>query len=334
MKLTALFDEAATRNASDIHLATGEVPRLRIAGDLIRLDLPALDLATFSILLDETVSSADRGRLEAGLSVERTILHGDLGFVGVFFRAGDDGYAATLRVLSGGIPSLDRIGGAALSLFKRLVDTPRGLALVTGLAGSGKWTTACSIADAINAEKPSRIFVVESHANYLFTSREGMVTQIHASKSPESYARALDFAFHADLDVVAVDDVPTLETLRAMLLLAETGHLVIANLHAENAVDALRRLLAGAGPETEPLRHALAANLVAVTGQRLLFRANGQGRVPAYDWLVPTPQIKAALETGDLQRLLEVQANDPECRSPEASVRELVQAGEIAPNPA
>ena len=196
---------------------------------------------------------------------------------------------------------------------------------LTGPSGSGKWTTACSIVETINLEKLARIFVVGNHPSYRFESKKGMVTEIHVGQDCDSYDRALEIAHQADLDVVALDDIPTLETLRAALTLAATGHLVIANLHAVSPVEAVERLLESAGTEADALRRALSENLVAVTAQRLLPGVEG-GRAPAYEWIVNTPTIRQALQDGNLA---EAHAADPECRTLSAALDILVASGRI-----
>jgi Tfp pilus assembly pilus retraction ATPase PilT len=322
MTLTDLFDQAAQRSASDIHLATGEAPRLRVAGSLVSLGTPT-DLHD---LLGPFLTSEAAIRLAAGLPFERTIVQGDQAFVGIAFRTGDHGMAATFRILGKGIPPLEKIAEGALPLFRRIAEPPRGLVLVVGPTGSGKWTTVCSVVETINLEKPARIFVVGNHPSYRFESKQSMVTELHVGQDCDSYDRALSIAGQADLDVVALDDIPTLETLRSALTLAATGHLVIANLHAVTPVEAIERLIESAGAEADPLRRALSENLVAVTAQRLLPGVEG-GRAPAYEWIVNTPSIRKALLNGGLA---EAQASDPECQTLTASLDALVASGRVS----
>ncbi|RYG47183.1 hypothetical protein EON79_08045 [bacterium] len=322
MKLTELFDLATSRQASDIHLATGETPRLRIGGTLVSLEV----LIDPIDILETVLTPEASARLSAGLPVEKTILHGSTAFVAIVFRVGEEGLSATFRLLANAIPPLDAIGEDALPLFRRLMETPKGLVLIVGTTGSGKWTTACSLTDAINAESAKRILVVEGHPNYRFASKKGMVTQLHVGQDCDSYLRALEIAAQADLDVIALDDIPTLDTLRQALVLADTGHLVVANLHASTVAEAVDRLLESAGPDAPALRRSLADRLVAVTAQRLLPRTEGRGRVPVYEWIVATPAIKAALIEGDLS---EAQASDPECRTYEAALDALIGAGKV-----
>jgi twitching motility protein PilT len=212
-----------------------------------------------------------------------------------------------------------------MPLFRKIADTPRGLVLVVGPTGSGKWTTVCSVVETINLERSERIFVVGAHPSYRFESKGSLVTELHVGQDCDSYDRALAIAHQADLDVVALDDVPTLETLRSALTLAATGHLVIANLHAVTPVEAVERLIESAGAEADALRRALAENLVAVTAQRLLPGKEG-GRAPAYEWIVNTPATRTALLNGGLA---EAQAADPECQTLSAALDALVASGRV-----
>jgi twitching motility protein PilT len=352
MNLTVLFDEAVARKASDIHLASGEVPCLRIAGQLVRLEMPPLDRESALALLESFLISDSRLRVESGFAVERQILYGDLMFAGIVFRFGDDGIAATIRILQKEIPTMEAIGFGAADLLKTISEAPRGLVIISGPTGSGKWTTGCSIVEQINLTKAARIFLVEGHPNYRFESKKGLVTTLHVGQDCESYVRALEIAQQADLDVVAVDDIPTIEALRAMLILAETGHLVIVNMHAEGIADAVQRLLESAfeggrtlfdPPQTPTLgtatavrneapalRRSLSKNLLALTFQRLVPRSDQPGRAAVYEWVTSTPAVREAILSGDLGQLTTAQATDPECRSIGAALDRLVESGTIS----
>lgn len=324
MNLIHLFDQAVQQNASDIHLASGEPPRLRVSGELVTLSSPAVDVVA---LLEPILSPDDRARIAAGLPSERTIAHGNRAFVGIFFRFGEQGLAATFRMLPTAIPDLSQIAEGAEELFEKVVESPRGLVLVSGPTGSGKWTTVCSVVDAINARKASRIFVVEAHPNYRFASKKGFVTQLHVGQDCDSYARALEIAHHADLDVVAMDDIPTLEVLRQAMILAESGHLVIANLSPRTPAEAIERLIESSGDEAPALRRALAQNLLAVTAQRLLPGIGGKGRAPAYEWIAGSPTVREALLNG--LDLAAAQREDPESRTLNATLDRLVASGRV-----
>ena len=330
MNLLTLFDEAKELKASDIHLATGEVPCFRIAGELVRLDMAPIDRESLTALLQPMLSPELQARVDSGLPVEHQILHSDLSFAGIAFRVGNTGLAATFRLLPKNIPALEKIGDEAMPLLERITQAVRGFVLISGPTGSGKWTTACSIVETINARKAARIFVVENQPNYRFESKKSLVTQFSVGQDCDSFVRALDIVHQADLDVLAVDDIPTAEALRQLMILAETGHLVIACLHANSVAKAVERLFESAEGNGEPFRLALAENVVAITCQRLLKRADGSGRVPVYEWVTATQAVREALLAGDMSRLEELQGSDPDCRSHEQALDILLKAGSIS----
>lgn len=310
MTLTDLFDLALARSASDLHLVAGEPPRLRIAGELVPIEEP-IDLFP---LLEGFLTSESRARLASGLPAERTVVHARVAFVGLVFRAGDDSLVATFRVLGHGIPELEAVAGDALPLFERLATARKGFALIVGTTGSGKWTTACALADRINRDRAARILVVEAHPNYRFESHRGLVTALHVGADVDGYERALGLVNGIDANVVVLDDLPTLEALRLALSLAEMNVLVLANLHANTPVEAVERLLETAGGEAPALRRALADRLLTVTAQRLV--PTETGRVAQYEWLAGSVRVRTALIAGE--DLGQAQREDPESRASEA----------------
>ena len=330
MNLTALFDEAIERKASDIHLASGDPPRLRIAHDLVKMECEPLDREALSELLGPILPPEAKMRMESGSAVERTLVHRDLAFAGIAYRFGDDGIAATFRVISNQIPSLEKVAGDALDLFDEVAAAGHGLVLIVGPTGSGKWTTACSIVEAINGSKAARIFVAVAHPSYRFSSKASLLTEFHVGVDCESYERALEIAHQSDLDVIALDDLPTADAVRQALIVADAGHLVIANLHAENCIDALERIFASGGPEEVALRRSLAKNLLVLTSQRLLRKKDESGRVLAYEWLRNTAEVGRALVDGDIEEIQRILDTDPECRSLGTALDRLVTAGEVA----
>lgn len=330
MLLIDLFDEAIEHKASDIHLASGDSPRLRVDHGLVTMDKAVLDREGLERLLEPMLTPEARLRLEAGSAVEQTIVHREFGFVGIAFRFQDNGLAATFRVISNGIPTLDAVAGDALELFQQIANSPRGLVLIVGPTGSGKWTTACAIVEHINASRADRIFVVVDHPSYMLSSKKSMLTELHVGVDCESYERGMQIAHQSDLDVIALNDLPTLEAVRQAVIVAETGHLVIVNLHAEGCVDALARILSTAGPEDEALRRALAKNLIAVTSQKLLLKKDGSGRVPAYEYLRNTPEVADALVDGNLEELQRIIDSNSACRSMSVAVERLVADGKVA----
>jgi twitching motility protein PilT len=247
----------------------------------------------------------------------------------IAFRAAESGFVATFRILIAEVPGLDKIGEGAMPLMEKIIDAHCGLVLIAGPMGSGKVTTASSIIETINATKVARIFAVSGSPFFTFRSKLSMVTQLYVGQDFESYESALEALGHADPDIIAVDDIPNGEALRQTVMLADKGHLVIANLHADSVTDVLRRLFDAARADAFALRRALSQSLYVITVQRLFARASGTGRVPAYEWCFATPAVKNAILHGDLDRVAHLQSSEPESRSLEATLSELVAEGKI-----
>ena len=329
MNINELIDIAIEKKASDLHLASGEVPFVRIAGQLVRLDLPGVNRSDIATIVEPLLTPELKVRFQAGRVVGRTYLYGDFVISLIMYRCGDDDLAATFRIIRKEIPALESIGEGAMPLMEKIVGLPSGLVIITGTMGSGKTTTACSIVDAINKTRSSRIFVIAGRPDYWFESKKSLVTQISVGQDCESFSSALEIADSSDLDVVALTDIPTADTLRQALITAAYGHLVIASLHAESVTDAVQGMLATAGSDEPALRRALAQNVAVISSQRLIQRSDRPGRVAAYDYVTNTPAVREALLAGNVSRLAELQESDPECRSLNQALDDLVAIGAI-----
>ncbi|MDR3688788.1 MAG: ATPase, T2SS/T4P/T4SS family [Fimbriimonas sp.] len=330
MKLTEFFEIAIRQHASDIHLSTGEIPRIRIDGVLTALDLPRLEGTAMNELLTSYLSPESVIRVASGKAVERSVVHDGMTFTGIAFRGGDDRLAVTFRVLAKAVPELKYISEGADSFWREIMKLPNGLVIVAGPVNSGKWTTVCSLIEEINATIAARLFVIEAHPNYRFESKQGLVTQFHVGEDCESYGAAMEIAHQADLDVLAIDDVSSTEALRQALVLAETGHLVLANLHATSIPEAIDRLANSLDLDPMTARMRLARNLKAVSVQRLIPRNDRPGRIAVYEWIRVTPPVKQAIIAEDSAGLNRLQASDPECRSLEQALDDLVQSDTIS----
>ena len=249
MELKQLLIAAVDRNASDIHLIVGQPPVLRVRGKLERLsELGNLDAAVLDGLVREPLSESTRNALADNTvsSVEAMVASDGVPSVNFSLCAykTDTGMAATLRAISSAIPPLDAIAFDVQPLLQQIVDLRRGLVLFTGPTGSGKLTTAASVVETINTTRAERIFVLEDVAGYTYESKQSVISALHIGREYESYERAAQIVFRgADPDVILFSDLPTQEAARQALLLAETGHLVLAVLNAEGTADAIANLV-------------------------------------------------------------------------------------------
>jgi twitching motility protein PilT len=321
MNLDQIFRQAIEAKASDIHLAGGEIPRYRINGALVPLEMPALGHDDLSELIEPIFSLEAQAHLRGGGPVWRSALVEGISFSGLACRVGKGGLVITFRLLNNEIPKLEAIGFDGLDLLQWIIGLPRGLAVVAGPSLSGKTTTLCSMVEQINVNSPSRIFVITSEPSYEFISKAGMITNIQVGRDCRTYDEAMRTVYQGlDPDVIALDDLPTEEAVREAILLADTGHLVIANLHAQDSRDALS-ILMGLGKEgRKEYCGALATHLVAVTGQRLFRRQDRPGRAAAYDWLKTDDKLRELILSGDIESVKAFEGG----RSRDEAIRSLV----------
>jgi len=296
--LDALLDETIARDASDLHLVAGEPPVFRVRGALVRADGASWGLARLEAAILAALPPPLRFAVAEGTrsSASALIERGDFAFILYAFRENGGRLAATVRVMPPTIPTLEQIGGTMTDRLKAIAELPRGLVLFTGPTGSGKATTVCAVLEEINRTRPDRIFLLEGTPGYRFTSKTGVVSALYIGQDAPTYAHAAQSVWEgADPDVVYFADLASEADLNAALTLAETGHLVFAQLTARSATDALSHL-AVLGRSGDHARRTLAQNLVAVFNQRLLPRADRPGRVCAYEYLPANNAVRDALQ--------------------------------------
>ena len=292
--------------ASDLHLSVGEVPRLRVDGDLRAVEgATALDQSAMFRVLDSILSPALRQTLDREGEVDAS-WEGELRGSGrARFRVNvfrqRRGAALVLRRIPMRIPRLEDVGAPAV--FGQLAGREEGLVLVCGATGSGKSTTLAALVDAINQQRAAHIITIEDPVEFVHASRRSLVSQRELGADTADFTSALRAALREDPDVILVGELRDLETMRLALAAAETGHLVLATLHARDAVSAIDRFV-GVFPQGERdlVRTSLAASLAAVVCQRLLPRTGG-GRVALHEVLVATPAVRNLVRESRLSQL-------------------------------
>ena len=302
MTLNELLKTAVSLGASDLHLTTGSPPAVRVDGELLPLDTPALASAETSALACAPLTAGQRRRFEEGTELDVSFDIAGVGrFRGNLFRQRGS-VAAVFRVVPGRIPSLRELGmPAAIGAFARL---PRGLVLVTGATGSGKSTTLAALLDTINSERRSHILTVEDPIEFVHANTCSVVNQREVHTDTTSFATALRSALREDPDVVLIGELRDLETIEAALRVAETGHLTFGTLHTNSAARTVMRILDVFPAHQQPqVRAQLALALEGVVCQALLPNAEGGGRVAAVEVLVPTPAIRHLIRDDKVHQL-------------------------------
>jgi twitching motility protein PilT len=298
-RLHELFATLKERGGSDLHLAAGLEPRLRIHGELTPIPgHPPLPHEALLELLREIVNEEQwREYRKAG------DLDFAYGFPGVArFRANflsqENGAAAVFRLIPEEIVSL-----AALALPRAIESLPhlqQGLVLVTGPTGSGKSTTLAAIIDHINSTYAKHIVTIEDPVEFVHQNRRSIFSQREVGTDTESFGAALRAAIRQDADVILVGEMRDLETISLAITAAEMGALVFGTLHTNGAANTIDRLIdAFPADEQAQVRTTLAESLAAVVSQLLLRTADGKGRCAVNEILLKTPGLPNVIREGN-----------------------------------
>lgn len=306
MESSADLVDYLTRTAeiggSDLHLAVGAPPVARVHGSLVALSEQPLDGNDTRDLILGVLTSAQRARLEKDWHLDLGLEIENLGrFRGnVHFVRGQ--WEAAFRVIAGEIPELDNLGHSiAVADFCR---AQQGLLLVTGITGSGKTTTLAAMTKKISDQRSGVIVTLEDPIEFRFNHGSALVKQRELGTDFHSFAEGLRSAMRQDPDVILVAEMRDLETVSTAITAAETGHLVISTLHTIDAPKSIDRIVDVFPPEQKHFIMAQLANcLVGVISQRLLPRADGQGRVMASEVMVVNSGIRTAIREGKTQLL-------------------------------
>jgi twitching motility protein PilT len=291
VNLHQLLRAMIEQGASDLHIATGSPPLLRVDGSIVPLKLPVLTPVETKQLCYSVLTEEQRQQFEKkheldlsfgvkGLSRYRANIFVQRGAVSAAFRA------IPFKILT-----FDELG--LPPAVAELCTRPRGLVLVTGPTGSGKSTTLASIIDKINAETRQHIMTVEDPIEYLHAHKKSLVNQREVGQDTATFKDALKYVLRQDPDVVLVGEMRDLETIEATLTIAETGHLVFATLHTNSAAQSINRVIDVFPPHQQAqIRAQLSFVLEGVMSQLLLPRSGGAGRALALEIMIPNAAIR------------------------------------------
>ena len=286
-----LFHLLHTNLGSDLHLSAGSPPVLRIYGDLVRVDAPAVSSEELMAVLREMVP------MERVQAFEQS---GDLDFAyeipglaryrANFFRQ-NRGVAAVFREIPQRINSVEELG--LPPMLRELALLPKGLVLVTGPTGSGKSTTLAALVDYANTHRHDHIITIEDPIEFVHRPKSCLVNQREIGRDSRTFGTALRAALREDPDIILVGEMRDPETISLALEAAETGHLVFATLHTISASKTLDRIIeVFPAQEQAQVRTSLSESIQAIVAQTLFKRADGKGRVPALEILFGIPSVR------------------------------------------
>ena len=293
--LRSLLEEMIDKGASDLHLSAGEVPKLRVDGKLensnygTQLGPRDTQSLAYSILTEQQKKRFEQeDELDLSFSVQNLSR-----FRGNVFRQRGT-VAMAIRQIPFEILSFQELGLPAS--IEKLADKPRGLVLVTGPTGSGKSTTLAAILDKVNRERSGHIVTVEDPIEFVHRHKNCLVNQREVGTDTESFENALKYVLRQDPDVILVGEMRDLETVKAALTIAETGHLALATLHTNSAAESINRIIdVFPSHQQDQVRSQLSFVLEGVVTQTLLPRRIGKGRVVACEIMLATPAIRALI---------------------------------------
>src|SRR5258706_10812256 len=332
---TVTLDQALERlmavGGSDLLFSCGSKPRVRKDGKLELLEPHAAVLtpADTKTLIRELLGPAQWEELTARRNVDFSFTWRDKARIRGNAYYQRNSIAIAFRLLPLAIPSFDLLG--VPESVHRLLERQHGLILVTGPTGSGKSTTQAAMIDHLNATRPYHIITIEDPIEYVHKHRMAIVDQRQVGEDTPTFAEGLRAAFREDPDVVLIGEMRDLETISAAVSIAESGHLVLAPLHTNDAPQALDRILDSyLGAQQQQVRIQLASSLAGVIYQQLI-PAIGGGRVAAFEVLIPNTAVRSMIKEGrtdQIRSVLQTSLREGS-QTLERSLNQLLRAGLI-----
>ena len=316
---------------SDLHLTAGVPPVVRVNGELQQVDkYPRLSPRSLQGMLYAILPQKLRERFEQELELDMSYsLPGRARFrVNVYMQR--DSIGAAFRVIPFEIKDIGTLG--LPGVVADLARFQRGFVVVTGPTGSGKSTTLASMVDVVNTERHAHIMTVEDPIEFLHKHQQCIVNQREVGADTHSFAQALKHVLRQDPDVILVGEMRDLETISTAITAAETGHLVFATLHTQDAPQTIDRIIDVFPPhQQQQVRVQLSVALQGIVTQQLLPTADGSGRVACCEVLALTPAVRNLIREGKTHQIHSVlQTSGAQgMQSMDAALAQLVRAGKI-----
>src|SRR5436309_452151 len=336
LSIDELLEQCVALGASDLHVTVGSAPVVRVRGKLEALDGAApLDAETTQTLLYRVLSTEQQKKLEVEKQID--LAHDVPGVarfrVNVYFQR--ESLGAAFRQIPQNIKSLEELRLPAT--LHELTKKPRGLVLVTGPTGSGKSTTLAALIDEINRSRSEHILTIEDPVEFVHKHKRCIVNQREIGVDARGFGEALRAALRQDPDVILLGEMRDLETIGTALTAAETGHLVFGTLHTQSAPSTIDRVIdVFPAAQQEQVRTQLASTLQGVVTQTLLPTADGRGRVPALEILLPDDAIRNLIRQGKVEQIYSYMQTGSRAgmQTMEQALADLVSRRAVAPDEA
>jgi len=305
MDVSELLAFTVKNSASDLHLASGEPPMIRIHGDMTRIKMPALEDRVVQAMIYDIMNDTQRKLFEEHFELDFSFALGDIARFRVNVFKQNRGMSAVFRVIPTEVFTLEQL--KCPDIFKEIAMMPRGICLVTGPTGSGKSTTLAAMMDYRNENEKGHILTIEDPIEFVHQSKSCLVSQREKGPHTHSFANALKSALREDPDVILVGEMRDLETISLALSAAETGHMVFGTLHTSSAPKTIDRIIdVFPAAEKEMVRAMLSESLRAVISQTLIKTADGTGRVAAHEIMLGTPAVRNLIRENKIPQMVSV----------------------------
>lgn len=303
--IMTFLKQAIAQKASDVHIRVGEHPAMRIAGTIVKYNLPVLTEEDMNNVCIALIPERQKQDLNTITDLDFSFEIPQVSRFRVNINRIMKGLAASIRLIPCNIPTLEELQlPTSLNEFSKI---PNGLILVTGATSSGKSTTISSIINNINLHQNKHIITIEDPVEFVFKNEKAIISQRQAGIDTESFATGTKYALRQDPDVLFLGEIRDTDTINAALSAAETGHLVFSTIHTNGAVQTVNRILNMFEPSTrEFVRMQLSKVLRGTVSQRLVPTADGKGRMAACEILVVTSAVQDYIERDKLEEIYEL----------------------------
>jgi len=331
-QIDQLLRALVAEGGSDLHVTAGAPPMIRKNGSLVPLEgYPAAEPEGLRRALFSILKQQQRDRFDHELELDTSYAIPNVSRFRVNLFQQRESIGAVFRVIPFEIKPLEELG--IPSVVSTFAGLPRGLVLVTGPTGSGKSTTLASIIDLANRSRADHIMTVEDPIEFLHQHKKSIVNQREVGEDTLSFANALKHVLRQDPDIILVGEMRDLETISVALTAAETGHLVFATLHTQDAAQSIDRIIDVFPPEQQgQIRTQLAATIQGIVCQTLCKRTGRPGRAVATEVLVATSGIRNLIREGKTHQIYSAMqaGRDQGMHTLDQHLADLVRTGQIA----
>lgn len=302
MDISELLVFMVDNKGSDLHISSGQPPVVRIHGDMVKIEVPALDKDEVHNMIYDVLNDQQRKVFEENLELDFSFALGDIARFRVNVFKQQRGDSAVFRTIPTKIPTFEELN--LPKVFRDVAQLEKGLVLVTGPTGSGKSTTLAAIIDLINTEEKGHILTVEDPIEFVHSSKNCLINQRELGPHTKSFSNALRSALREDPDVILVGEMRDLETISLALTAAETGHLVFGTLHTSGAPKTVDRIIdVFPAAQQAQVRAMFSESIQAVITQNLFKRKDGKGRVAAFEIMIGTPAVRNLIREAKISQI-------------------------------